>query len=76
MKTILPQILTTCVAALAFVEPSYRPQQPLVGAGGMSNRRRQDKVPGHSDVVYDIVPKDDQQFLVHNLDIAPTPIVP
>lgn len=36
---------------------------------------RRDKVRGHSDATYDIVPKQDQLFNVEFLEIAPTPII-
>ncbi|KAF4228253.1 hypothetical protein CNMCM6805_002268 [Aspergillus fumigatiaffinis] len=36
---------------------------------------KQDKVPGHSDAIYDTVPKDDQLLKVEFLEVAPTPIV-
>ncbi|KAF4177918.1 hypothetical protein CNMCM8927_008970 [Aspergillus lentulus] len=36
---------------------------------------KQDKVPIHSDAIYDTVPKDDQLLKVEFLEVAPTPIV-
>jgi hypothetical protein len=36
---------------------------------------QQDKIPGHNNAVYDIVPKEDQIFSVEFLEIAPTPII-
>ncbi|KAF7169555.1 hypothetical protein CNMCM5623_002215 [Aspergillus felis] len=35
---------------------------------------KQDKVYGHSDAIYDPVPKEDQLFSVEFLEVAPTPI--
>ena len=36
---------------------------------------QQDKVPGHNDAIYDIVPKEDQIMEIEFLEIAPTPIL-
>lgn len=75
MKLVVPHLLVACAAALALVSPvEQRPQQPLVDAEIMAEQL--DKVPGHSDAVYAVVPKEDQLFKIEYLDIAPTPIVP
>ncbi|RLM00577.1 hypothetical protein CFD26_108589 [Aspergillus turcosus] len=47
-------------------------QTSLVGVDVMF---KQDKVPGHSDAIYDPVPKADQLLSVEFLEVAPTPIL-
>jgi hypothetical protein len=73
MKSILPQFLSFCIAALAILAKTNSPHQKLlVGEDVMV---KQDKVPGHNDAIYDAVPKKDQIFSIEFLEIAPTPIL-
>jgi hypothetical protein len=45
----------------------------LVGKDVMA--QHDNKVPGHSDAIYDVVPKEDQVLKIEFLEIAPTPII-
>jgi hypothetical protein len=68
-----PYFLSLCTAALAvLVNAKPAQQKSLVGVDIMF---KQDKVPGHSDALYDPVPKEDQLFSVEFLEVAPTPIL-
>jgi hypothetical protein len=73
MKSILPQFLPLCTAALAVLVMTNPAQQELLVREDVMIQ--QDKVPGHNDAVYDIVPKEDQILKIEFLEIAPTPIL-
>lgn len=68
MKSMLPQILSLCTAALAALAKTNPPQQSIMA-------QQDNRVPGHNDAIYDTVPKDDQIFKIEFLEIAPTPII-
>ena len=73
MKSILLQFLSLYTAALAVLGKTNPIQQELlVREDGMV---QQDKVPGHNDAIYDIVPKEDQILKIEFLEVAPTPIL-
>ncbi|KAL4981296.1 hypothetical protein BDW68DRAFT_172606 [Aspergillus falconensis] len=73
MKSILPQFLSLCTAALTVLgKPIQAQQQVLVSEDMMAGQGN--KVPGNNDAVYAIVPKEDQLFKVEFLEVAPTPI--
>ncbi|KAF7128414.1 hypothetical protein CNMCM5793_003144 [Aspergillus hiratsukae] len=57
------------LAVLVNAKPTQ--QKSLLSVDVMS---KQDKVAGHSDAIYDPVPKQDQLFKVEFLEVAPTPI--
>jgi hypothetical protein len=73
MKSILPQFLSLCTAAFAVLGRTNPAQQELLV--GEDIMVQQDKVPGHNDAIYDIVPKEDQILKIEFLEIAPTPIL-
>ncbi|KAJ6073325.1 hypothetical protein N7467_011410 [Penicillium canescens] len=73
MKSILPQFLSLCTAALAVLSKTNPAQQELLVREDVMVQ--QDKVPGHNDAIYDIVPKEDQILKIEFLEIAPTPIL-
>ncbi|KAE8366903.1 hypothetical protein BDV27DRAFT_84703 [Aspergillus caelatus] len=74
MKSILPQILSLCTAAFAALAKTNPTQQELlVGEDIMA--QQDNRVPGHNDASYDVVPKDDQIFKIEFVEIAPTPII-
>ncbi|KAJ5130655.1 uncharacterized protein N7515_006694 [Penicillium bovifimosum] len=72
MKSILPQFLSLCAALAVLGKTNSAQQDLLVGEDGMV---RKDRVSGHNDAVYDIVPKEDQIWKIEFLEIAPTPII-
>jgi hypothetical protein len=73
MKSILPQFLSLCTAALTVLsKPIQAQQQVLVGEDIMAQQGN--KVPGNNDAVYAVVPEEDQLFKVEFLEVAPTPI--
>jgi hypothetical protein len=72
MKSTFLHFLYLCAAALAVLANAKPAQQgSLVNVDVMD---KQDKVFGHSDAIYDPVPKEDQLFSVEFLEVAPTPI--
>ncbi|KAF4224513.1 hypothetical protein CNMCM8980_007536 [Aspergillus fumigatiaffinis] len=72
MKSTILHFLYLCAAALAVLANAKPAQQEsLVNVDVMD---KQDKVFGHSDAIYDPVPKEDQLFSVEFLEVAPTPI--
>ncbi|KAE8406744.1 hypothetical protein BDV37DRAFT_291865 [Aspergillus pseudonomiae] len=73
MKSILPHFLSLYTAALAVLAKIYSAQQEVLISEDIM--AQQDKIPGHNNAVYDIVPKEDQIFSVEFLEIAPTPII-
>jgi hypothetical protein len=73
MKLTFPHFLSLCAAALAVLANASPAQQKSLIS--MDIMLKQDKVPGHSDAIYDTVPKDDQLLKVEFLEVAPTPIV-
>ncbi|RAH41796.1 uncharacterized protein BO95DRAFT_372408 [Aspergillus brunneoviolaceus CBS 621.78] len=73
MKSNITHWLCLCVAVLV-IQSIAKPvqQKPLVGVDVMV---QEDKIPGHNDATYDIVPKEDQLLNVEFLEVAPTPII-
>ncbi|KAL5357128.1 hypothetical protein BJX96DRAFT_143938 [Aspergillus floccosus] len=74
MRSIL-QTLSLCTAALASLLPKTNPTQQELLASEDIMAQQDNKVPGHNNSIYDIVPKDDQIFKIEFLEIAPTPII-
>jgi hypothetical protein len=73
MKSILPQFLSLCTAAIAVLGKTNLAQQELlVGENVMV---QQTKVFGHNDTVYDIVPEKHQLYNIQFFEIAPTPFL-
>ncbi|KAL3447268.1 hypothetical protein BJX65DRAFT_308326 [Aspergillus insuetus] len=74
MKSILRLILPLCTAALAAALAKTNPAQQdlLVGEDNIITEQ-DNRVPGHNDASYDIVPKEDQLYRIEGLEIAPTP---
>lgn len=77
-KAIVAHVLVLCTAILTKASPvqSSDLQVLLTGSNGnIMASAINDKVPGHSDVTYSLVPKEKQVLKVEFLDIAPTPIL-
>lgn len=75
MKFFLSQVFgiyTISVVAISPQQWQQRQQHALVGADMTVTHN--DRVPGHSDATYSVVPVDDQLFEVEFLEVAPTPI--
>ncbi|KAL4981037.1 hypothetical protein BDW66DRAFT_146807 [Aspergillus desertorum] len=73
MKSVLPQFMCLCTAALTvFGNPIQTAQQVLVVGQDMTtqqdNKVSDNKVPGNNDAIYDIIPDKDQIFKVEFLD--------
>lgn len=73
MKSIPPHFLSLYTAALAVLAKINSAQQEVLISENIM--AQQDKIPGHNNAVYDIVPKEDQIFSVEFLEIVPTPII-
>jgi hypothetical protein len=73
MVPIFLQFLSLPTAALAVLGNAKPAQQRLLV--GEDVVVKQDKVPGHNDVICDTVPKEEQILDIKCLEITPTPIV-
>lgn len=78
MKAIVAHVLVLCTAILTKASPVQSSNLQVLLAGSNGNIMASainDKVPGHSDATYSVVPKEKQILKVEFLDIAPTPIL-
>ncbi|KAI0190357.1 hypothetical protein EV127DRAFT_365058 [Xylaria flabelliformis] len=81
MKIVLLHLLVLCTvsirltaAAVGPPDSTFEQQQSLGHTGTMSKPEEKSSVPGHNNVTYGPVPKEDQLFQVELLEIAPSPI--
>ncbi|KAL2856116.1 hypothetical protein BJX68DRAFT_230012 [Aspergillus pseudodeflectus] len=74
MKSILWLILPFCTTALVVLAKTNPAQQELLVSEDMM-AQHDNRIPGHNDAIYDVVPKEEQVLKIQFLEIAPTPII-
>jgi hypothetical protein len=74
MKSILWPILPFCTTALVVLAKTNPAQQELLVSEDMM-AQHDNRIPGHNDAIYDVVPKEEQVLKIQFLEIAPTPII-